>query len=103
MQIAESAFYFTGKLSRKEDYGLASQLRRAAVTISANIAEGFSRRTPADKRKFYDYSKGSVYEVKSLLLYGQCVKYFTPEQVAPLFLQIEQVAQDINKINKSLS
>ena len=103
IEIAEQVFHLTSALPRKEDYGLTSQLRRAAVSISANIAEGFGRRGAADKRKFYDYSRGSAFETKSLLIYGQRVKYFTPEQTAPLFQQIEKVVHDINKINKSLS
>jgi four helix bundle protein len=67
MEIAEKVFNLTIDLPKKEDYGLTSQLRRAAVSISANIAEGFGRKTSADKRKFYDYSRGSI---KSPILYS---------------------------------
>ena len=53
MQIAEVVFKFTNDLPRKEDYGLTSQLRRASVSISANIAEAYGRSSSADKSKFY--------------------------------------------------
>ena len=55
IDIAEDIFHLTARLPRKEDYSLTSQLRRAALSISANIAEGFGRRGTPDKRKFYDY------------------------------------------------
>jgi four helix bundle protein len=69
IQIAEVVFILTNDLPRKEDYGLTSQLRRASVSISANIAEAYGRSSRADKRKFYDYARGSAFETKSLLLY----------------------------------
>ena len=68
-------------LPAREDYGLTSQLRRAAVSISANIAESFGRRTKNDKIKFYDYANASAYETKSLLIYGNKVNYFTEENI----------------------
>ena len=102
MNIAESIFHLTTRLPKQEDYGLTSQLRRAAVSISANIAEGFGRQGAADKRKFYDYARGSAFETKSLLLYGERVKYFATEKTDTLIQQINEVIHEINKIKISL-
>ena len=102
MDIAEDVFHLTARLPRKEDYGLTSQLRRAALSISANIAEGFGRRGTADKQKFYDYSRGSAFETKNHLIYGNRVKYFTDKEVNALFEKIASVIHDPNKINLSL-
>ncbi|HLZ17869.1 MAG TPA: four helix bundle protein, partial [Cyclobacteriaceae bacterium] len=66
MEIAEKIFNISASLPGKEDSGLTSQPRRAAVSISANIAEGYGRIGKADKSKFYDYARGSAYETKSL-------------------------------------
>ena len=48
----------------EERYGLVSQMRRAAVSVPANIAEGFKRRTKPDKRHFYNMAQGSLEELR---------------------------------------
>src|SRR6185369_4917582 len=102
MQIAEVVFQITNDLPRKEDYGLTSQLRRASVSISANIAEAYGRSSSADKSKFYDYARGSAFETKSLLLYGVRVNYFNEIEAKQLIELIEQTIHEINKVKVSL-
>ncbi|MFV0138839.1 four helix bundle protein [Empedobacter falsenii] len=58
-------------MPRTEDYGLASQIRRSAESISANIAEGFGKSSINDKVRFYEIAKSSAFETKSHLIYGQ--------------------------------
>ena len=81
LEIGEDVFKITIDLPKSEDYGLTSQLRRASVSISANIAEAFGRSGNKDKAKFYDYSRGSAFETNSLLLYGLKVAYFQEDSV----------------------
>jgi four helix bundle protein len=76
MQVATDVFSLTENLPRKEDYGLTSQIRRSALSITDNIAEGFGRQTSPDKAKFYIYSRGSANETKNQLIYGNRVGYF---------------------------
>lgn len=102
MAIAVSVFKITDSLPRKEDYGLTSQIRRSSSSISANIAEAFGRTTSADKKKFYDYARGSAFETKSHLLYGKEVGYFDEEAVNKLSKQIDDVIHELNKVKKSL-
>lgn len=52
---------------KEELFGLTSQIRRAALSVSSNIAEGFGRRTDADKTHFYSISRGSLFEVQNQL------------------------------------
>ncbi len=103
MEIAVEIFKLTDSLPRKEDYGLTSQVRRSATSISANIAEAFGRTTSPDKRKFYDYARGSAFETKSHLLYGKNVNYFKEKEVEKLIEQIELVIFELNKVKKSLA
>ena len=65
------AYRMTGCFPREEAYGLTSQLRRAAVSVPANIAEGYRRRTVADRLRFYNIAQGSLEE---------CRYYFDPSQ-----------------------
>ncbi|MCP4552513.1 MAG: four helix bundle protein [Bacteroidetes bacterium] len=63
-------------LSKSEDYGLTSQLRRSANSISANVAAAFGRNTPKNKNRLYTIARGSAFENQSNLLYGQKINYF---------------------------
>ena len=58
----------TAKLPREERFGLVSQMRRAAITIPANIAEGFKRRGPKEKARFYNISQGSLEELRYFVI-----------------------------------
>src|ERR671937_1626809 len=77
MDLAQQIYSLTERLPRKEDYGLTSQIRRAALSIAGNLAEGFGRRHTKDKLNFYYASRGSLSETRSHLIYGQKVGYFT--------------------------
>lgn len=96
MDIAEDCFLISENLPKKEDYALTSQLRHAAESISANIAEGFGRRTNKDKCRFYDISRGSAFETKSHLLYGNRVQYFDIEKIKIINAKISEVIHELN-------
>ncbi len=102
MEIAERVFQLTSNLPRSEDYGLTSQIRRAALSISANIAEGFGRSTLMDKKRFYIIARGSVFETKSHLIYGKNVNYFEQSEIALIHELIDKNVLELNKLIKSL-
>ncbi len=54
-------YELTGAFPESERFGLTSQMRRAAVSITSNIAEGFGRQTSKDKARFFLYARGSCY------------------------------------------
>ena len=103
IQVAEQIFIITNDLPKKEDYGLTSQIRRASVSVSANIAEAFGRSTSPDKSKFYDYSRGSAFETKSLLIYGNKVGYFETESTQNLIEKLNVVIYNLNKVKLALA
>ncbi len=70
----------TKNFPKEEVFGLVNQLRRAVVSITSNIAEGFNRRTEKDKLHFYTMAIGSVGEVQNQLLIARDVKYITGEK-----------------------
>ena len=102
IEIGEDVFRLTISLPKSEDYGLTSQLRRASVSISANIAEAFGRSGNKDKAKFYDYSRGSAFETNSLLLYGLKVGYFQENEVEGIIEKSRIVIHEINKVKSYL-
>lgn len=58
-----------------EQYGLSSQMRRAAVSVTSNIAEGFGRSSAKDRQHFWVIADGSLYEVKSQLILARDLQY----------------------------
>ncbi len=76
-----------------EQFGLTSQMRRCAVSITSNIAEGFSRRTLKDKINFYTMSLGSVTELQNQLLISKDVNYLNKD----VFLNIANRTVDVHK------
>lgn len=60
---------------QKEMFGLTSQMRRAAISITSNMAEGFSRATAKDKHNFYCMAQGSLTELQNQLLVARDVLY----------------------------
>jgi len=102
MAVAEQVFALTDKLPRKEDYGFTSQIRRAALSISANIAEAFGRSHTLDKINFYYIARGSVTETQSHIEYGRRVGYLTFETSDSLSKQLSMVLADLNKVISAL-
>ena len=69
-------YKITEKFPQKETYSLIDQMRRAVVSITSNLAEGFGRQTYKDKIHFYYLSQGSLIELKNQLLIAKDIKYF---------------------------
>jgi four helix bundle protein len=68
-------YKFTKVFPREEMYGLTSQLRRAAFSVPANIAEGFKKKGLKDKARFYNISQGSLEEVRYYLILAEDLDY----------------------------
>jgi len=103
MELAERVFGITERLPRKEDYGLTSQIRRSALSVPGNIAEGFGRRHTKDKLNFYYVSRGSLAETKSHLIYALRVKYCTRSDFDALSVLVEMIWQELNKLINSFT
>jgi four helix bundle protein len=83
----------------EESFMLASQVRRAALSVPANIAEGFGRYHYLDKAKFYLNARGSLYELKSHLLIAQELGYFSQSQpITNLLVTIDKLGVKLNNL-----
>ena len=102
MSLSVEIFKISSKLPRSEDYGLTSQIRRSANSISANISEGFGRNTNKDKCHFYIIARGSAFETQNHLTYGHKIEYFNAEAVSDLIDKYNDLIYDLNKLIKSL-
>lgn len=85
-----SAYKLTETFPKSETYGLSSQLRRAAVSIPANIAEGYKKRGPADKARFMNMAQGSLEEVHYYLILAHDLTY---ADTSALRTQLDEVSR----------
>jgi four helix bundle protein len=91
----------TKNFPKEELFGLTDQLRRAGVSISSNIAEGFSRASAKEKRQFYRTALASLTETQNQLLIARDVEYLPKETFNQVALQSVKVSKLINGLLKS--
>jgi four helix bundle protein len=89
-QFVLEIYKFTSKFPKEENYGLTSQLRRAAISIPSNIAEGFIKRGKKDKVRFFNISQGSIEECRYYLILSNNLGY---GNIEVLISQIEEVGR----------
>ena len=103
MELIVEVYQLTQAFPQAEQFGLISQLRRAAVSISLNIAEGAGSGTNPEFRRFLRMALRSSYEVMTGLEIGRRLGYCTDQQVNALLQEADEIAAMIVGLSKSLS
>ena len=98
-QFVLCTYLFSEEFPKIETYGLTSQLRRYAVSIPANIAEGFKKRTRADKARFMNIAQGSLEECRYYLILAKDLKY---GDSIGLMTKLEEVSKILDAYHNSL-
>ncbi|MCR4658860.1 MAG: four helix bundle protein [Bacteroidales bacterium] len=93
----------TSNFPQYERFGLCSQFQRAAVSIAANIAEGYRRDGIKDKLHFLNISLGSLEECRYYLLLSRDLEYINEEQYQKLNTSIEDTSRMLNKYYKGIA
>lgn len=88
-----AAYRLSVSFPKHEIYGLTSQFRRAAVSIAANIAEGFRKRTKADKLRFLNIAQGSVEECRYYLILTNDLGYSDVAEINPILQEVSKLLQ----------
>ena len=89
-------YKLTRSFPEDERYGLTSQFRRAAISIEANIAEGYKKLGKADKLRFLNISQGSLEECRTSILLSRDLEYINNEQFCVLRDTIENTSKFLN-------
>lgn len=101
MTLAKDCYLLTRNFPKEEMFALTMQIRRAAASIPANIAEGSGRGTPKDFANFLRIAMGSLRELETHLLLSQSIELSTPLQIQPLLQQVESVSKLLLRLIKS--
>ena len=103
MDLAEEIHRLSKTFPREDLYGLTSQIRRAAVSVPSNIAEGHARQSTAEFRNFLSIALGSLAEVDTQQLLAQRFEYLTPEQATKATQLMEEIAKMLHSLRAKLA
>jgi four helix bundle protein len=92
----------SGNFPKNELYGLASQFQRASVSIAANIAEGYKKRSRADKLRLLNISQGSLEECQYYLILSKDLNYINDEEFRRMSEKLENVSKLLNNYCRAI-
>jgi four helix bundle protein len=90
-QFVLGVYKYSSGFPKIETYGLGQQLRRASVSIPANIAEGFRRRTKPDKARFFNIAQASLEECRYHLILAQDLEYGSNEELMAVLEEVSRM------------
>ncbi len=102
MSLVLNIYRSTHAFPKTETYGLASQMRRAAVSIPSNIAEGQARLSTAEFKQSLGHARGSLMEVETYILLAQELQYLERDQSENLLASTAEVGKILNGLLNSL-
>ena len=102
IDLATLIYSLTKSFPESEKYGLTSQLQRAAISVSSNIAEGSGRQTKPDFKHFLSIALGSLYEIESQLAVSQKLNYISEEAVNTAISEVTEIQKMIYSLRSKL-
>ena len=97
-ELTKSIYLIVSKFPESEKFGLTSQLRRATISISSNIAEGSTRKSYKDKAHFTTIAFGSAVEVLNQLIISYELGFITEDNYSDLRSKIESITNKLNSL-----
>ena len=102
IDFADLIYSETRSFPSDEQFGLTNQLRRAAVSISSNIAEGSSRSSKSDFARFVEIATGSVFELVSQAFIADRQSFLSQDQFREIYADAEELSRMLSGLRKSL-
>ena len=102
MDLVVLTYRLSAGFPTSEAYRLTSQLTRAAASVPANIAEGFSRGSARDYAHYLSIAKGSLMEAETFLMLAVRLEYLTSEQTAPVLGLVTEIEKMLSVLRKRL-
>ena len=98
MELVKLTYLLVKKLPKEETYALSDQMRRAAVSIPSNIAEGNGRKSNIEYIRFLDISRGSLCELETQIYIGVMLNFFNENETEEIFDLITEIKKMINSL-----
>jgi four helix bundle protein len=102
MDLAVDCYNATSEFPAREVYGLTSQIRRASVSIPANIAEGYGRESPGHYVSFLRIAQGSLKELETHLMLSSRLGFVSEEQAAPVLSKADGIGRMLRSLIRSI-
>ena len=102
ISLCKPVYTVTASFPKDERFGLTSQIRKATVSVSANIAEGWGRGTRQDYCRFVRIARGSAAEVESELMAARELGFVKPDQLSDIFDEITAIRRMLQALVRSL-
>ena len=102
MDIAVKTYLLSADFPKEEKFGLTSQIRRSAVSVPSNIAEGAGRNTKGEFKNFFGIASGSTYELFTQLILSYKLKLVEKDLVDPIISEVLEVQKMNYALIKSL-
>lgn len=103
MNATLKVYHLTTSLPDTEKFGLTSQMRRSAVSIPSNIAEGCSRDSQKDFKRFLEISLGSSFELETQVLLCNALSYLNNQQRDEIVTELHSLQKQINSLIKKIN
>lgn len=100
--LAKAIYQLTESFPGDQQYGLTSQIQRAAISIPSNIAEGAGRNSSKEFMRFLDIANGSAFELETQLFLSSDLGYANVDQVENIILELKEIQKMIFKFRSSL-
>ncbi len=100
-ELVNDIYQVTSTFPQDEKFGLTSQIRRASISVSSNIAEGSTRWSKKDQSRFYEIAFGSLIEVLNQLILAADLKFLQKNQLTTLRAKIDHIGRMLNALYKS--
>ena len=102
LDLVKAIYQVTGKFPSSERFGLTQQIRRAAVSIPSNIAEGQFRNSPKEFKQFLSIALGSAAELETQLIIAREMDYLSVEESTFLLNILERIMKMLKKLSLSI-
>ena len=101
--FVKEVYRVTDTFPVKEQFGITSQVRRASLSITANIAEGFSRQSNKEKSRFINIAYSSSWEIINFLILSRDLEFLKEDEYTKLRADIEYISNQLNALYKKLT